>query len=96
MSLLEAMALGKPVVATDVGGVAEAVEAGKTGILVPVDGEEAFAEALLELVRDPVLARQLGEAGRERHRDAYGLERMIAEYARALDKIIKATRRRTT
>src|SRR5439155_1596772 len=53
VSLLEAMALGKPVVATDVGGVAEAVEAEKTGVLVPVGDCDAFAAALLRLASNP-------------------------------------------
>jgi glycosyltransferase involved in cell wall biosynthesis len=92
MSLLEAMALGKPVVATDVGGVAETVEAEKTGILVPVGNQNAFAEALLKLAADPALARRLGQAGRQRHHDVFGLERMIAEYNRAFDQVLEATR----
>jgi glycosyltransferase involved in cell wall biosynthesis len=94
MSLLEAMALGKPVVATDVGGVAEAVEAEKTGILVPVGDREAFAKALLKLAADPALVRQLGEAARERHRDVFSLERMIAEYKAAFDEVLDAARNR--
>lgn len=92
MSLLEAMALGKPVVATGVGGVAEAVEHGKTGILVPVGDEEAFAEALLKLAANPEVARRLGEAGRQRHRHVFGLERMIAEYRRSFDEVLAADR----
>jgi glycosyltransferase involved in cell wall biosynthesis len=87
MSLLEAMASAKPVIATDVGGVAEAVEAGTTGILVPVGDEEGFVEALLKLASDPGLARLLGEAGRERHRAVFSLERMVAEYSRAFEEV---------
>jgi glycosyltransferase involved in cell wall biosynthesis len=92
MSLLEAMALGKPVVATDVGGVAEAVEAEKTGILVPVGDQNAFAEALLKLAADPALARRLGQAGRQRHHDVFSLERMVSAYNRTFDQILEATR----
>jgi glycosyltransferase involved in cell wall biosynthesis len=88
MSLLEAMALAKPIVATDVGGVAEAVEAGENGFLVPVNDEEAFAEALLRLAGDEPLARRLGEAGRKRHRDVFGLDRMINEYAAVFDEVL--------
>jgi glycosyltransferase involved in cell wall biosynthesis len=88
MSLLEAMALEKPVVATDVGGVAEAVEAEKTGILVPPGDQEAFAEALLKLAANPALAQQLGKAGRQRYRDLFFLERMIADYARAFEQVL--------
>lgn len=92
MSLLEAMALGKPVVATDVGGVAEAVEAEKTGILVAIGDQKAFAEALLKLAADPELARRFGQAGRQRHRDVFGLERMIAEYNRTFHQVLAANR----
>jgi glycosyltransferase involved in cell wall biosynthesis len=93
MSLLEAMALGKPVVATDVGGVAEAVEAGKTGLLVPVADHEAFAKMLLRLAADPALARALGEAGRQRHHELFGLDRMVAAYARAFEEVVDARQR---
>jgi glycosyltransferase involved in cell wall biosynthesis len=66
VSILEAMAAGLPVVATDVGGVAEAVVDGETGILVPPGDAAALAEALARLVADTELRRRLGEAGRDR------------------------------
>jgi glycosyltransferase involved in cell wall biosynthesis len=88
MSLLEAMALGKPVLATDVGGVAEAVIAERTGILVPVGDRLAYAEALRRLASNPNFAHRLGEAGRERHRRVFSLQRMIAEYERAFEEIL--------
>ena len=93
MSLLEAMALGKPVVATAVGGVAGAVEAGKTGLLVPVGDHEAFADALLRLAEEPALARALGEAGKRRHRELFSLDRMVAAYVRAFEEVIDARER---
>jgi glycosyltransferase involved in cell wall biosynthesis len=93
MSLLEAMALGKPVVATDVGGVADAVVAEKTGLLVPVGDQNAFAEALLKLAADPALARRLGQAGRQRHHDVFGLERMVTAYHHTFDKVLEAARK---
>lgn len=88
MSLLEAMALGKPVVATNVGGIAEAVIAEETGILVPAGDHSAFASALLRLASNPEFAHRLGEAGRERHRALFSLPRMIAEYERAFEEIL--------
>jgi glycosyltransferase involved in cell wall biosynthesis len=66
VSILEAMAAGLPVVATDVGGVAEAVVDGETGILVPAEDPQAFAAALEELIEDVELRRRLGSAGRAR------------------------------
>jgi glycosyltransferase involved in cell wall biosynthesis len=61
---LEAAAHGLPVVAHDVGGVAEAVVDGETGILVPPDRPARLAAAFESLIHDPGLRRRLGEAGR--------------------------------
>jgi glycosyltransferase involved in cell wall biosynthesis len=66
ISILEAMAAGLAVVATDVGGVAEAVVHGETGLLVPPGDPHALAEALDLLLRDPDLRRRLGSSGRAR------------------------------
>jgi glycosyltransferase involved in cell wall biosynthesis len=79
--ILEAMAVGLPVVAPAWPGIADTVVDGKTGILVPAGSSEALANALVELARDRDLCRLLGTAGRERYertftRDAFG-ERMI-------------------
>ena len=63
-SLLEAMALGLPVVATRHGGIPEAVLDGETGLLVAVGDADALAKALLELARDPERRGHLGRAGR--------------------------------
>ncbi|MGH2933059.1 MAG: glycosyltransferase [Gaiellaceae bacterium] len=64
--VLEAMAQGKPVVATPVGGTAELVVDGETGLLVPPGDAAALAEALSALLGDPERARRLGAAGRAR------------------------------
>jgi glycosyltransferase involved in cell wall biosynthesis len=64
--LLEAMARGKPVVATAVGGTPELVVDGETGLLVPPGDVGALAAALGTLLRDPVRASRLGAAGRRR------------------------------
>jgi glycosyltransferase involved in cell wall biosynthesis len=66
VSILEAMAAGLPVVATDVGGIAEAVVDGETGILVPAADPQALAGALEQLVADVELRRRLGAGGRAR------------------------------
>lgn len=65
-AVIEAMAEGKPVVASRVGGVPEAVEDGKTGFLVAPGDAEALAEALGRLLEDGALRERLGRAGRER------------------------------
>jgi glycosyltransferase involved in cell wall biosynthesis len=73
VSILEAMAAGLPVVATDVGGVSEAVLHRETGLLVPPNDPGALAAALDRLVRDPQLRLRLGTAGRERVRQHFDL-----------------------
>ena len=70
-SLLEAMAAGNPVVASDVGGNPDAVKHGETGLLFPVGDDGALAAALDRLLDDPSLARRLGAAGRDVARRRY-------------------------
>jgi glycosyltransferase involved in cell wall biosynthesis len=91
--LLEVMALGRPIVATNVGGVAEAVEADKTGFLVKVGDQEAFADALLRLAADPALASRLGTEGRKRHNDVFGVDRMVEGYARVFEEVLDGMRK---
>lgn len=75
-ALLEAMRAGKPIVATDVGGIAEAVVDGETGILVPPASADALAEGLRRLVEDESLRQRFGRAGRARYEDSFSLEAM--------------------
>ncbi len=73
--IIEGMAAGKPVVATDGGGVPEIVEDGKTGILVPMGDVQAMADAIGRMLADPALAADMGARGRERVRDYFTIER---------------------
>jgi glycosyltransferase involved in cell wall biosynthesis len=66
--ILEAMALGKPVVAGDAGGPREIVTEGETGLLTPYGNAEALASAILRYLDDPAFARQVGSAAREHAR----------------------------
>lgn len=66
MSLLEAQAMGKPVVATDIRGCRESVENGKTGILVPFNEPEKLADAIISFLCDVGKAYKTGEKGRQR------------------------------
>lgn len=65
-SILEYMAAGLPVVATDVGGASEAVAEGKTGFLIPSDNAQALVEKLSLILEDGPLAKRMGEKGRQR------------------------------
>lgn len=64
--LVEAMSHGKPVVASGLGGIPDAVEDGETGLLIPHGDPDVLADTLLRVVGDESFARRLGEAGRER------------------------------
>jgi glycogen(starch) synthase len=79
----EAMAHGRAVVASDVGGLRDLVVDGETGILVPPGDVPALREALERLLADPGLRRRLGAAGRERARDRFSWKRVIDETLRA-------------
>ena len=79
-TIQEAMACGLPVVATRVGGADELVVEHRTGLLTPPRDPEAMADALATLVRDGELRRTFGNAGRERARTHFALDRMIRDY----------------
>lgn len=78
VSLMEAAACGVPAVATAVGGVAELVEDGVTGVLVPPGDAHALANALERLLRDRQLAARLGRAARRRVEERFAVERQVA------------------
>lgn len=80
LTLLEAMARGLPVVATQVGANPEVVADGQTGLLVPARSETDFARAMLRLRNDPEVGRRMGEAGRNRVRQHFDSRQMVAAY----------------
>lgn len=77
LAAVEAMASGLPVVATDVGGLSEIVEDGRTGFLVPPGEPRMLAEKVVHLLQNPDLRRQMGKRGRIRARALFSLEDMI-------------------
>jgi glycosyltransferase involved in cell wall biosynthesis len=79
VSLLEAMALGKPVVACDVGGVREAVVDQVTGLLVQPADSEALANAIHRLVSDHALADRMGQAGRCHFEETFSMHGMVSQ-----------------
>jgi len=95
MTVLEAMALSRPVVATRVGGIPDAVTDGRTGRLVPPGDTDAFAEALIELARVPALRRTMGEAASVDYRERYTLEAMAERYGELLGALVDSRGDRT-
>lgn len=82
LTVLEAMAAGLPVVATDVGGLREVVDDGTTGYLAPARDDAALAECVRKLAGSPNLRHQQGVAGRERAARHFDQPRMCADYGR--------------
>jgi glycosyltransferase involved in cell wall biosynthesis len=79
LALLEAAAMGKPIVATDIDGVREVIQDGETGLLVPPANPEKLAEAILRLLQDKNLARKLGENAKATIPASFPLSKMIEE-----------------
>ncbi len=82
LTLLEAMAVGLPVVATRVGGNPEVVEDGVTGRLVPPQDHRALSAALVALCRDSALRHTMGALGRQRVEELFDVRRMVEQYER--------------
>lgn len=88
--ILEAMASGLPVVATQVGGNPELVVDGTTGYLVPPADAEALASAIERYLDQPELGPRHGAAGRRRIEEGFSLERMVERYLSLYDSVMRA------
>jgi len=88
-AVLEAMAAGLPVIATNVGGVPEIVEDGRTGILVEVDDEKTLARSIELLIEDPEKRRKMGSLGRKRVTSLFSIEKMVSEYEKLYEDIMQ-------
>ncbi len=84
--ILEAMALARPVVATDVGGIPEMIEDGVTGLLVPPHDAAALATAITRLLTDHPLADMIGRAGHRLVHERFCVERMVASIEGVYDQ----------
>jgi glycosyltransferase involved in cell wall biosynthesis len=80
---IEAMACGRPVVATRAGGLPEVVEDGVSGLLVPPADDRALADAIVRVLRDPALASRLAAGARARVESAFSVEMMVEGTLRA-------------
>lgn len=82
LSLLEAMAMGKPVVATNVGGIPEAITEGVTGYLHAHGDSKQLADTILRLIEDPALAARVGQAARKYCNEAHSVDVFADEVTR--------------
>ena len=89
-TILEAMATGLPVIATNVGGNSELVEAGTTGELVPAGDPHALAQPMLAYARDRAVAKTAGRNGRARIEREFSLEAMLGRYRGLYDRLLRA------
>jgi len=85
--VIEAMALGVPVVAVGTGGPAEIIEPGRSGLLVPRSAPDVLADALEPLVQDSELRLRLGLGGRERYRERFSAVRMADALQSRLEEL---------
>jgi len=82
VSAIEALAAGRPVVATRVGGVPDVVQEGEDGFLVEPGATDELADRLAQLARDPALRERMGRVGRERVLPRYAVERLVDDVDR--------------
>jgi glycosyltransferase involved in cell wall biosynthesis len=97
-SAMEAAASGLPVIATDIRGCRQVVAQRQSGLLVPLHDPVRLAAAIEELVRDPVLRRQMGSAGRRKAEAEFDDRSVVSKSLQAYERVLAATsstRRRT-
>lgn len=87
-AIVEAMATSLPVIATNVGGNAEAVQNGVTGIVIPPEDPDALAAAITQLLDDPATAKAMGVAGKQRVAEKFTTEAMMKQTTTAYRKLL--------
>ena len=92
-TLLESMAAGVPVVATNVGGNPEVVQEGRTGFLVSTQNPEALADRICRVLEDRALAANFSEAGRRRVGEHFSIERMLRDTERLYEDLLRQPKR---
>jgi glycosyltransferase involved in cell wall biosynthesis len=90
-AVLEAMAAGRPVVASDCGGIPEAIAHGRSGLLVPPGDAGALADRLIELFERPDVGRELGAAARGVIEHTFGVDRHRAAVQAIYDELLETT-----
>jgi colanic acid/amylovoran biosynthesis glycosyltransferase len=94
-AVIEAQAMGLPVVCSDAGGLPENVDDGVTGFVVARRDPEAFASRIIELARDPALGVRMGSAGRERALTRFDLDRQAESFVALYRELAASTRARS-
>lgn len=89
ISLLEAMAAGRPIVTTSIGSNREVTNDGEAAVLVPPKDVASLAEAIRSLAADESRLHELGRRGQEVQRERYGLPRMLDAYLAEYDRLLK-------
>ena len=92
LSLIEAMAAGKPVVATRTGAVPDIVEDGRHGLLVPPEDAASLAQGIARLLKDPAAASRMGREAQARVRQAFSLDRMIGQIESVYQELVPSPR----
>jgi glycosyltransferase involved in cell wall biosynthesis len=90
IALLEAMAIGRAVVASRVGGIPEVVQDGETGLLIPAADSAALASAIARLMMDPPLRANLGSQARAHVERQWSSQRMVACTTAVYDEVLAA------
>jgi glycosyltransferase involved in cell wall biosynthesis len=87
MSLVEAMAVGTPVVAARVGGMIDVVKDGETGLLVQPGNSEELAESIISILSNPDLGKAMGQAGQKRVRELFSWEQVAHNMERCYQSL---------
>lgn len=87
-TILEAMASGLPVIATDVGGNSDLVDSGITGEIIPPADHESMAQSIVRYASDPSAAKAIGSAGRQRAEQKFSMNAMVAAYQGIYDQLL--------
>ncbi len=86
--LVEAMATGKPVIGTIVGGIPEIIEDGVTGFLIPPHSPDKLAQAIIKILENPELAHNMGSRGRQKAETQFNLQQSINEIQKIYEQIL--------